>query len=121
MLRTKGRRIILYLTGLLISVVPVGAATVLYFPVWQAEGTATVMSGVAFCALIIAALPLWKFIKRVIRTPSVPFLWLTVFLLFFALGRIADEMTVISFVGFITNALGALLMKLAETRKNEGA
>ena len=37
-----------------------------------------------------------------------------VFVVFFLVSRIADEMVVISFVGFIGNLVGAMLLKLGE-------
>jgi hypothetical protein len=39
--------------------------------------------------------------------------WLLIFALFALVRSIADEMTVISFVGFISNSFGAALFKLA--------
>jgi nicotinamide riboside transporter PnuC len=51
------------------------------------------------------------------------FLWLILFLLFFALSKIADQMTVISLVGFIGNLLGAICFfiakRLNKIRKSE--
>ena len=51
-------------------------------------------------------------------------MWLIAFILFLSLSRIADEMTVISFVGLISNLIGSLIFKLArrygkEDVKNE--
>ena len=42
------------------------------------------------------------------------------FVLFFVLSKIADEMTVIAFVGFVSNLLGALLFKLSGLKKVRG-
>ena len=41
-------------------------------------------------------------------------LWLVTFVLFMMLSRIANEMTVISFVGFVSNLAGACLFKAAK-------
>ncbi len=40
-------------------------------------------------------------------------MWFLCFALFFSLSKIADEMTVISFVGFVSNLIGAGVFKLA--------
>ena len=40
-------------------------------------------------------------------------MWLFTFILFYTMSRIADEMTVISLVGAISNAIGAILFRIA--------
>ena len=50
---------------------------------------------------------------RILKSPAVYTLWLIAFIAFSSLSRIADEMTVISFFGFISNAAGAVLFRLA--------
>jgi Co/Zn/Cd efflux system component len=46
-------------------------------------------------------------------------LWFISFLLFFSLSKIAEEMTVISFIGFTSNLIGAFFFKLGD-RANTG-
>ena len=46
-------------------------------------------------------------------------MWLVSFLIFFCLSRIADEMTVISFVGFVGNLIGALFFHLGRRERSE--
>lgn len=53
-------------------------------------------------------------LRSKLRTPSVPIIWLITFLLFFALSRIADQVTVIAFSGFIGNLLGAVCFAFAK-------
>ena len=43
-------------------------------------------------------------------------MWLLLFLLFLGLSRIADQMTVISFVGFISNLIGSFFFAAAKRR-----
>lgn len=100
-----------------ISVIPVAAATLGCFPLWQQKGSAALLSGTALLLLIFASAPLFKLIKRAFASPSIPLVWLAFFLLFFTLRRIADEITVISLVGFISNSIGALLFKIASKYK----
>jgi hypothetical protein len=40
-------------------------------------------------------------------------MWFLIFISFFLLSRIAREMTVISFVGFVTNLLGSVFFRIA--------
>ncbi|MBQ9071002.1 MAG: hypothetical protein IJY23_06635 [Clostridia bacterium] len=99
-----------------ISVAPAVIATVSYFPLWKERGSAAVLSGFTLALLIIAAAPFLKFIKRILSSPSIFVTWFIIFVLFLLLKSIADEMVVISFVGFVSNAIGALIYKLAERK-----
>jgi succinate-acetate transporter protein len=62
-------------------------------------------------------IPLYKFLRARLESYSSYFLWLVLFLLFFALSRIADQMTVICFAGFIGNLLGGICFHLAKGRR----
>ena len=111
----------LQLIGLSLCVIPVTVSILCYFPAWQAEGGEVLLSGVTMLLLVLASVPLYKLIKNSLRSPAAYMLWLVAFLIFLSLSKIADEMVVISFTGFVGNALGALLFKLADGgRRNEG-
>ena len=110
--KTKSR--LLRLFGISASVIPPAAATLSYFPLWQRLGAPYLLSGGTLFLLILSALPLIRRIKDVLRSPSAYVIWLIIFLLFFALSRIAYEMCVISLTGFFGNLFGALLFSLAK-------
>jgi Co/Zn/Cd efflux system component len=55
----------------------------------------------------------------IFHSPAAYVMWLIAFLLFFSLEKIAHEMTVISFVGFLSNLCGAVLFKFAASRKDK--
>lgn len=105
--------------GLSISVIPVTVSIFSYFPLWIAREDASVLSGIALILSALAAIPLYKYVRHMLRSASVPFMWFCIFLVFFLLSRIADEMTVISLVGFITNLTGSLFFKLAKKQGSE--
>ena len=46
-------------------------------------------------------------------------MWFCAFVIFLILSRIADEVTVISFVGFVTNLIGAIFFRLANEYDGE--
>ncbi len=96
----------LQILGFILSVLPPVAATLSYFPLWQESEQ--VVSGGVLLLLLLSALPLYKFIKARLASPAGYTIWLILFILFFTLSRIAEEMTVISFAGFAGNALGAV-------------
>ena len=67
-------------------------------------------------------MPFYRGIKRLFQSAASYTLWFIAFIIFFMLSKIADEMTVISFVGFIGNSIGALFFKLSErcSEDNQG-
>ncbi len=115
--RMKPKNILIYLLALIVSVVPVAAATLSYFPIWKETGGGKLISGFALLLLLLSAKPIFNHFKRELSSPSVPLMWFLLFLIFFSLSRIADEMTVIAFVGFTSNALGALLFRISGMKK----
>ena len=116
---TKSRRLRFLYTALalMISILPVMAAILSYFPIWAERGSATLLSGFCLLLMLIAVTPAIRFFKKAISSPSAPLIWLLSFVLFFSLSRIAEDMTVISFIGFISNLLGALFFNLADRHK----
>ena len=46
-------------------------------------------------------------------------MWLVLFILFFALSKIADQMIVISFIGFISNFISSFIFRAARGDRNE--
>lgn len=124
LLRNKSRAVKLILQALAVAlcVIPVTVSILCYFPVWRAEGGEVLLSGVTMLLLAIASLPIYKLLAHKLRSPAAYTVWLIAFLIFLALSKIADEMVVISFTGFVGNALGAIVYRLAEGgRRDEGA
>ena len=111
--------LLLWLLGVLLSIGSPLIATLSFFPLWVAKGGEVMVSGFTLLLLLLCALPIYRLIKKGISSPSGITLWLILFLLFFALSRIAEQMTVISLVGLIGNLCGGALFKLRE-RLSEG-
>jgi chromate transport protein ChrA len=109
--------ILLKLLGILTSTLPPLGCIISFFPLWQQRGGDHVISGLALLLIVVSFLPLYKIIKKKLESPSVHTVWLIIFIFFFLLSRIADEITVISFVGFLSNVLGALFFKIAERKE----
>ena len=109
----------LYLFGLMLSVIPPLAAILCYFPVWIAKGGEFVVSGLAVLLCIPAVAPIGRMLARRLRSPAGYTMWLVMFVIFFALSRIAEQMTVISLIGFISNLIGACIFKLASSVKEK--
>ena len=107
--------------GLIFCTVPVIICVLLYFPLWKAKGSGAVLSGFALLLILLSLVPMFKTVKRFLSSPAAHTMWFIAFISFFILSNIADEMTVISFVGFIGNLIGAMFFKLAEKNKKETA
>lgn len=74
-----------------------------------------IAGGVALI-LALAFVPIYKLIRERLTSYSSYLMWLFLFLIFFGLSRIAEQMTVISLVGFLGNLLGAAVFHLARRR-----
>ena len=109
----------LHIAGFLLCIMPPAVCTLTYFPLWLESGYQSCIAGGTALLLVLCAIPLYKLIKRALTSFSSYMVWLILFLLFFSLSRIADQMTVISFVGFVGNLLGAVCFFFAK-RANRG-
>lgn len=117
--KNKHTYLILHILGLISCILPPAAATLSYFPLWKSDGGGKTLAGGAVLLLIMSAYPLIKWIKRHISEISSYMLWLILFLLFFTLSKIAAEMTVICFAGFIGNSIGAVLFYLSKRSRSK--
>ena len=106
-------RVALNALGLVFCILPPALAILFYFPVWVAKGGEYILSGLSALLMIVAFVPLFKLVKRLLASPSGYAIWLAIFLLFFLVSRISDEMIVISFIGLIGNIIGAVLFRIA--------
>ena len=113
MLKRGLLRILFSTLGLAVCILPVVICILKYFPVWTARGGETIFSAITLILVAIAAVPLFSFIKKALRSPASYTVWLVFFIFFFLISKIAEEMVVISFVGFISNLLGALFFKIS--------
>jgi hypothetical protein len=114
------KRLFFNALGIFFSVIPVGVSIFSYFPLWISRNDASVLSGLSLILTLAALVPLARYIKKAMRTASAPMMWFIIFITFMLLSRIADEVTVISFIGFVGNLIGAACFKLARARRDDG-
>ena len=105
--------LILLIVGFILCVAPPAICTLTYFPIWRMSGYASCIAGGTALVLVVCFIPICKFVSRVIKSYSSYVMWLCFFLIFFALSKIAEQMTVISLVGFVGNLLGEVCFRLA--------
>lgn len=118
-MRTESKALLLRVSGLLFSTVPVIVSIISFFPVWRQKGAGTLFSGFTLLLLLLAFVPFFRVVKKWLTSPSAVTMWFIIFISFFMLSRIADEMTVIAFIGFIGNLIGSLFWRLARKINNE--
>ena len=103
----------LHILGFLLCILPPAICTLNYFPIWREVGYESCIAGGVALLLALCAIPLYKLIADRLKSFSSYLMWLVLFLLFFGMSRIADQMTVICFVGFVSNLMGAVCFRIA--------
>ena len=111
--------LLLKMTAVALSCVPPIVATLSYFPIWRKGGAVCVVSGLTLLLLLFSISPLLKLFGRLLKSPTSRGLWLAMFIIFFALSKIADQMVVISLVGYLGNLIGSLLWRISGRMTNE--
>ena len=104
---------LLNLLGIICCTVPVFLSIILYFPLWIRADSGRFISGFCVLLLSLAAMPVYRYIKGRLSNIPAYTLWLLIFLICFLAGRIINEVTVISFIGFLGNLVGALIFKIS--------
>lgn len=104
--------VILFAIGLLFCIVPPVLATLEYFPLFK-EQPAKGVSALSVVFLFIAVVPLWKYIKRALKSPSAWMIWLVIWLFSLCFEPIVTQMKVIGFVSLAGSVVGAIFFRLA--------
>lgn len=104
---------LLNILGIISCTVPVFLSIILYFPLWIRADSGRFISGFCVLLLSLAAMPVYRYIKGRLSNIPAYTLWLLIFLICFLAGRIINEVTVISFIGFLGNLVGALIFKIS--------
>lgn len=112
-------RKLLRFIAIAICVLPPFLVTLKYSLTWivQGEGVEGIFNvalpGVVVVAAVFCAIPLYKYISRIIKSPSMWFIWTVMWVLSELLARVIDEVRVIAFVGAVCNIIGFILWHLA--------
>ena len=114
-------RALFNLLGISFCTIPVFLSIILYFPLWIRSDSGRFISGFCVLLLSLAALPLYRYIRKRLSDIPAYTIWLILFLICLIATRIIDELTVIALVGFLGNLIGALFFKAGERilKRNE--
>lgn len=110
--RTKGK--ILKGTAVCLDVGAPLVATITQFPVWVERSAGSTMSGVFVVFALLSAIPLFKVVRSMLKSPSSVMLWGIGFGLLLCLRTIVDEMILICFVGLVANVIGTGIYKIGD-------
>lgn len=104
--------------GVLLSVIPPAFAILEYFPLWLTRGK-TAISALSLLLLLLAAIPLFRIMKRRFKSPSPWVLWFLLWLFLRLFLPIAEALMTIAFISFPTCLLGAVCFYLARKRERK--
>ena len=96
--------------GMLICIVPPAAATLAYFPRWrEGVGSSGALGGGLAMAIIIAAVPLWRWLSAHFRSPAPALLWTLAFVLLYMVKDVIYDLTVVAFWGMLSAFVSTVL------------
>lgn len=101
----NGKIFLLRAIGLIFFIAPPLVATLNYFPLISGQPRKQISFAGVFL-IVIACIPLWKFIKRLLKSPSALKTWIVLFLLFLVGEAISHEIKCIALVGIIGSLIG---------------
>ena len=107
------KRKILKVCAMCISVGAPLIATLTQFPLWIERSSEATISGVFILFALLSAVPMFKHLGKLVKSPAAPILWGVLLGSLYAVAAIIDEMIVISFVGLISNCIGWIMYKIA--------
>lgn len=100
--------------ALTLDILPPFIATITQFPVWIEQSAEATVSGIVLLLACLCCIPFIKYIKKFIQSPSIPVIWLIVFVALTLLNNIINQMIVVAFVGVLSNVIGSVLFKIGE-------
>ena len=109
-------RMLFRILGITLCVLPPAIATLEHFPLWLSNGRQA-LSALSLLLLLLSAYPLFRILKRCLRSPSLWVLWLVLWVLLEVFLPILSAIKTIALISFPTGLLGALCFRLA--RKSE--
>ena len=109
--------VILYYTGIVVSVLAPLITTLTQFPVWTSKVPKTQLGGMFIFTALLSCIPFLKHIRMQLKTPSAVTVWATIFLLCWSMSKIIEQLYLIALVGLIANVVGAILCAVGNRLK----
>lgn len=113
----KSKGLIMYYTGLVLSILAPFIATLTQFPVWTKEVDPKQVSAMFVVMAVVCAVPLLNHFKQALKSPSAIAVWVFLFLVTWGMSQIIKQVMIISLVGMIANIIGAILCGIGNKLK----
>lgn len=113
----KSKGLIMYYTGLVISILAPFIATLTQFPVWTKEVDPKQVSAMFIVMAVVCAVPLLNHFKQALKSPSAIAVWVFLFLVTWGMSQIIKQVMIIALVGMIANIIGAVLCGIGNKLK----
>lgn len=105
----KSKGLIMYYTGLVLSILAPFIATLTQFPVWTEQVDPKQVSAMFIVMAVVCAVPLLNHFKQTLKSPSSIAVWVFLFLVTWGMKQIVNQVMIIALVGLIANIIGAIL------------
>ena len=105
----KSKGLIMYYTGLVLSILAPFIATLTQFPVWTEQVDPKQVSAMFIVMAVVCAVPLLNHFKQALKSPSSIAVWVFLFLVTWGMKQIVNQIMIIALVGLIANIIGAIL------------
>ena len=109
---------LLRILGLVLCVLPPALSTLEFFPLWLSDGRSA-LSALSLILLLLSAIPLFRMVKRHLRSPSIWMLWLLLWVALEVFLPIASAIKTVALISFPTGFLGAVCFRLAKRGERE--
>lgn len=110
-------KLTLRLFGFAFCIIPPVLAILDQYPILTPSAR---MSGMALLLIALSAVPLYKYGKELLKSPSAWFLWLCVLLFCLAANSVIDELIVVAAIAFPSSVIGAVCFYLSKKLGQKG-
>ena len=100
--------------GLIFCIIPPIVATLHYFPLWIETSTEATISGIGLLLLLISVIPIFKILKKYIKSPAIPFVWFILWIVTDVISNIIFQVENILLIGMISNLIGWIIFKIRD-------
>ena len=109
--------VMLYYTGIVVSVVAPLITALTQFPVWTSKVPNTQLGGMFIFTALLSCIPFLKHVRMQLKTPSAVTVWAVIFLICWSMNKIIEQLYLIALVGLIANVVGAVLCGIGNRLK----
>lgn len=111
-------KLALRILGFVFCVLPPAFVVLNQYPLMTSQAK---LSGLAVILLALCAVPLWKYLKELLKSPSAWMLWGILLLFCLVVNSVLEELTLVATVAFPSSVIGAVCFHFAKRAGEKGA